>query len=537
MVVVRNVRVVRQAFAAIADGTTTMSHGRISHVSRHRRNYVSRGLFAAFAALSLTASGFAQEATNLFDCNDQCCRPGLRVPNMYGDILGNRPLPVSIATPGSQRQISGTLQAFNPNLVPGPALFVANLAPAPSSPTLNGLYVPPLTFLGQTITPVPSYTATAPIDNVLFTPAAALLENATTTADVQSLFALPGETAVFNAGTANQILRNQYNIFLVYDLVTPGSNIFVEMANPVDGGLVGRTKISTDNNPLPRDRFIFNYDYLNNTPLRFAGQDVHRFSLGFEKTFFDGRGSIELRAPFASTINPVADEAGLSGTSTEFGNLHLTLKALLFSNEHVAASTGVGISLPTADDTALRLAGQDVIRIENETTLLTPFVALLFTPNDRLFAQTWFQYGFDPQSNPVLFTNGAGGLVGVGRLTDPELMQIDFQLGYWLINNNDSSGSLRGLAPFIEVHYNKTTTGPDAVTAGPITVSDTLNNYNELNLSTGAVAQFGDNLHVTAGATFPLRNGNDRFGDYQLGLHVNWFFGGSSRANSPSIAY
>jgi hypothetical protein len=457
---------------------------------------------------------------------------------MYGDILGNRPLGVTITTPGSARQISGTLQALNPNLVPGPALFVANLAPAPSSAVLNGLYVPPLTFLGQTITPVPTYTATAPIDNVLFPATASLLENPVTTGDVQNLFAAPGETAIFNAGsTALQILRNQYNIFLVYDLIRPESQLFVEMANPVDGGLVGRTKISTDNNPLPRDRFIFNYDYLNNTPLRFAGQDVHRFSLGFEKTFFDGRGSIELRAPFASTINPIADENGLTGDSTEFGNLHLTLKALLFSNEYVAASTGVGISLPTADDTALRLAGQDVIRIENETTLLTPFAALLFTPNDRLFAQAWFQYGFDTQSNPVLFTDGVGGLVQAGRLTDPELMQIDFQIGYWLINGSNSYGSLRGLAPFFEVHYNKTTTGPDAVTAGPITVADTLNDYNELNLSTGATAQFGDNLHVTAGVTAPVRDGNDRFGDYQLGLRVNWFFGGPSRATASMGGY
>jgi len=460
---------------------------------------------------------------------------------MYGDILGNRPLTITLTipgTPGSTRQISGTLFGLNQNGANGPALFTTNLAPAPSTATLTGQYLPPLTFLGQTITPVPTYTATVPLGNVLFLPVAPLLENPTTTADVQSIFANPGETAVFNAGsTAVQILRNQYNIFLVYDLVTPGTpgvNLVVQMANPVDGGLVGRTKISTDNNPLPRDRVIFNYDYLDNTPLRADGQNVHRLCFGFEKTFFDGAASIEVRAPFASTINPVAENGVLEGSQVEFGNLHLTFKALLFSNEWAAVSTGVGVSLPTADDTALRVADNDVIRVDNETTLLTPFAALLLTPNDRLFAQAWFQYGFDTKSNPVLA--GFGGLQEIGRLTDPELMQWDFQLGYWVVNGEDSMGSLTGLAPFVELHYNKTTTNFDAVTAGPLTVVDSLNDYNELNISAGATARFGDDLHVTAGVTIPIHDGNDRFGDFQVGLRVNWFFGGANRASSSSTS-
>jgi len=494
----------------------------------------------AAAALSISASGQAQEQPVVDlsggasqGCNT-CCDVGLRTPNMYGDILGNRPLAVTVFTPGSTRQISGLVNGLNPNLISGPAIFAANLAPAPSSPTLTRVSLPPLTLLGQTLTTVPSYTATAPISNgPLFPATVALSENATTTGDVQNLFALPGETAIFNNGsTAIQVLRNQYNIFLIYDLVRPGSAVTVAMANPVDGGLIGRTKISTGNNPLPRDRLIVDYDYINDAPLRADGQDVHRLSVGFEKTFLCGRASVELRAPFASTINTTSDEGVLSGDSTEFGNLHLTFKALLFSNEHAAASAGVGVSIPTAEDTALRVAGQDVIRIENEAFLYTPFAALLLTPNDRLFAQAWFQYGYDGNSNPVLA--GFGNLQQIGRLTDPELMQIDGQLGYWISRTTTECGGTRGFAPFVEIHYNKTTSGRDSVTAGALTVTDSLNHYNELNLSAGVVAQLGDHLQVTGGATVPLRDGNDRFGDYQLGVRVNWFFGGANRA--PGMA-
>jgi len=496
----------------------------------------------AAAALSISASGQGQEqpvvdlSAGASQGCSTCCDVGLRTPNMYGDILGNRPLAVTTFTPGSSRQIFGFVNGLTTFQAPTTAIFAANLAPAPSSPVLNRVSPPPLTlsYLGQILTTVNTFTATAPITNgPLFPATVALSENATTTGDVQTLFATAGETAIFNpASLAVQVLRNQYNIFLVYDLVRPGSAITVAMANPVDGGLIGRTKISTGNNPLPRDRLIVDYDYINDAPLRADGQDVHRLSVGFEKTFLCGRASVELRAPFASTINTTSDDGVLSGDSTEFGNLHLTFKALLFSNEHAAASAGVGVSIPTADDTALRVAGQDVIRIENEAFLYTPFAALLLTPNDRLFAQAWFQYGYDGNSNPVLA--GFGNLQQIGRLTDPELMQIDGQLGYWISRTSTECGGVRGFAPFVEIHYNKTTSGRDSVTAGALTVTDSLNHYNELNLSAGVVAQLGDHLQVTGGATVPLRDGNDRFGDYQLGVRVNWFFGGVNRA--PGMA-
>jgi hypothetical protein len=76
--------------------------------------------------------------------------------------------------------------------------------------------------------------------------------------------------------------------------------------------VVGRTKIADDNSPLPRDRFIFNYDYFNNASLG-SGIDVSRISLGVEKTFLDQQASVELRIPFASTLDSTSTADGMTG--------------------------------------------------------------------------------------------------------------------------------------------------------------------------------------------------------------------------------
>src|SRR3712207_7757430 len=47
------------------------------------------------------------------------------------------------------------------------------------------------------------------------------------------------------------------------------------------------------------------------------------------------------------------------------------------------------------------LDGRDFVRIENRTILLEPYLAALWTPNDRLFSQFWVSVPFDTYGNPV----------------------------------------------------------------------------------------------------------------------------------------
>ena len=79
------------------------------------------------------------------------------------------------------------------------------------------------------------------------------------------------------------------------------------------GSVVGRMKIAENVSPLPRDRVFFNYSLFGNVPLSQGGGNVNRFSPGFEKTFFNRMTSVELRAPFAATLNSDVTVGGAGG--------------------------------------------------------------------------------------------------------------------------------------------------------------------------------------------------------------------------------
>src|SRR5262249_26577466 len=254
-----------------------------------------------------------------------------------------------------------------------------------------------------------------------------------------------------------------YDIEQTYSFVAPGRVIaqpavVLLVPSPADGNLAGRTKISDDNNPLPRDRVIVNYDYFDNPRLTAQGVPVHRFSMGFEETFLEQGASIEVRVPFASTASSDLTADGVNGGGhVEFGDVNITLKALLYGGPVLSVAAGLGIATPTADDLRVFLAdGTHLARINNDAVVLTPYFAFLLTPTDRLFFQNWYEFSFDANGNEVLANPDFTGLRGVGRLNDQGLFQVDAQLGYWLYRSAGASGCLRGLAPFLELHYNST---------------------------------------------------------------------------------
>jgi hypothetical protein len=307
------------------------------------------------------------------------------------------------------------------------------------------------------------------------------------------------------------------------------------LASPSSGGMVGRTKVADDNNPLPRDRVIFDYDFFGGVPVGPRGADVHRFSPGVEKTFFDRMASIELRLPFASTLNSTVVADGPSGYQTELGNLHLTLKALVFTSDVLNVSGGLGVSLPTATGTRARLAdGTDLVRIRNESVVLTPFIAALFTPTDELFAQAWYAVGFDAGGNPVEANAALTGLQPAGRLYDAALSQLDAQIGYWLFRAADPDALLQGLAPFVEAHYNAGLGHGSVLSSGLAQIGDS-RNFNELNLSAGVTAWIAGNFTLTVGAVVPLLQAPDRTFDYQVGIRGNWFFGPAASSRSSAL--
>jgi hypothetical protein len=447
-------------------------------------------------------------------------------PNMFGDAFSSRPL--SVTLPGATRLVGQQSFTIFPQ---GPFAFIGTsgqrqLLPRPATVSVGGTPV----FLPNGISLVNPAPAATPVGSRF-----PIVESPEITNAVGQQLASAGQIARFNPGSAAVVLVDGAGNFFgsvngLYDVFAPVTFIQTTLPNPSGGGTVGRTKVSEDNNPLPRDRLIFNADYYSAVPLISSGVAVHRYVVGFEKTFLDQNASVEVRVPFASSIDSDITADGVSGRATQIGNVHLTLKGLLYADQSLVVSSGVGLGLPTGNDVRARLSdGTDLVRIRNDAFIVTPYAAALYTPSERAFAQLWLAYGIDANGNGTDVNTNLTGLQRVGRITDQNLAQVDGQLGYWLYRAADRSAALQGLAPFLELHYNATVGKADVINAGLYQIG-TLGSLNELNLTIGTTAQIGTNFLLSAGIVMPLKNNFDRTFDYQIGVRGTLFFGPTARS-------
>lgn len=310
----------------------------------------------------------------------------------------------------------------------------------------------------------------------------------------------------------------------------------LRIPNPAAAGVVGRVKAAEDNSPLPRDRVLFNFDSFRGVPLGQTDWEVQRYQVGFEKTFLDQRVSIEARLPFAqtldSTFSPDAERS-----NTELGNLRLTLKALPWRGETFSFAGGLAMTVPTADSTVqVARDGSFILQVRNQATLVEPYIAALWTPNETFFAQVWGAYTFDPLGNPITINPALlPDRSPFGRLHEVTVLSLDAQVGFWLFRHPEAS--LRGLAPILELHYNGAVSNGTVVnTRDGSTYQSDISGLNELNVTIGLVADFANNLNLGIGAVLPMRDGQNRTFDYQIGMRLNWFFGPTARARDYPAA-
>ncbi|MFO0851359.1 MAG: hypothetical protein U0871_22800 [Gemmataceae bacterium] len=342
--------------------------------------------------------------------------------------------------------------------------------------------------------------------------------------------AVPGSPVPFQPPPAEAAAQAVDVGTLQYMALLTGS---VTVPLPGASSVVGRVKLSEDNNPIPLDRFIFNYDYFNNVPFTDNGIGVNRFQFGIEKTFLDGRASVEFRLPFAGTLNSTTTQS-LETTNTELGNVRFAFKYLWARGQYAALSSGLGVTLPTANDTTVNsVDGSLLYHLKNESVQLEPFVALLLTPNDRLFGQSWASVNFDAGGGQLTWNQQVFGGSGSARIWDVPVLALDNQIGYWVVKRD--FGTVRGLAPFLELHWNY------AIAQDQINreLNDSLGNQglrvqtignSELNLTAGVTTQIGNNLRITLGGTAPMFQQPNRTFDGQFGLRVNYFFGRTAAA-------
>ncbi|MBI3416771.1 MAG: hypothetical protein HY043_15890, partial [Verrucomicrobia bacterium] len=207
-------------------------------------------------------------------------------------------------------------------------------------------------------------------------------------------------------------------------------------------------KIAENESPIPLDRVFASYNFYNHI----AGDldTLHRWGVGGEKTFLDGRASFGLRLPF---YRFTMDEGG---SKSGVGDLTMILKYALLDRPAGVLSAGLAVTAPTSDADIIWLP--DGRRVHS--TLWQPYVGYVWR------REAWFVQGFSSVMLPadaadvkVLFND-----VGVGRRFECDL------------------GLLRAIVPAVEVHVNTP-----------------LNHRGG-----GSNPRFRDSVDVTGGMTFEL---------------------------------
>lgn len=316
-------------------------------------------------------------------------------------------------------------------------------------------------------------------------------------------------------------------------VIVPNSLPPVAVDVPLAGG-GRRAKISENEKALPMDRMFFMYNhfadaYSADPNLLTPGSqnyDLDRYTLGVEKTFFDGRTSLQARMPLSSRF--VFNDGFTEVMGGEVGNLAITLKALLFEDddETLAVGGGLTIDTPTGSDVDVQFAGNRYY-IENGAVHLMPFLTALIHPDDNWFVQTSLQVDAAASGNPVIVIDGQRRTNRVGILTDQTLLYADLSVGRWLYRN-DESDYFRGLAGVVELHYTTSMQDTDEVRfptfANLNTLSNPGNRFDFLNFTVGVHLQLDELTNVRVGGVFPLRDGFDRPFESEVQVSVNRFY-------------
>ena len=319
--------------------------------------------------------------------------------------------------------------------------------------------------------------------------------------------------------------------------------LFVLLPSPGSGGGIGRQKFVENTSILPRDRVFLNYSGFTNVPLTVKGENVHRYVPGYEMSFFEQKMSAEVRLPFAATLDHDIKADGSTDTNVvEFGNVVTTLKALVAKSCNSAVAVGVSATFPTASDITVHDAfGNEFLALENTSVHVLPFIGANHV-NGRWFANGVVQADIDTSGNRVLARNDVTGtLQEVDELHDSAFLYTSASLGYWVYQNGsqttmfecDGSKQIKrtvyasdtwitGLAPFAEVHWNRSLEPGEPVDVGNNITVKSFNHFSLTNLVLGGVMRFGTGGTLSVGWSTPIIGDDDRQFDSEVRVAVDW---------------
>ena len=293
---------------------------------------------------------------------------------------------------------------------------------------------------------------------------------------------------------------------------------------PTAGGS-RRIKISDNNHALPTDRVFFMYNHFHNAlnttvgPAPPGNKSVDRYTIGLEKTFWDGDASAEVRMPFTGTYH-VGGPALPTVEGGNVGNLALILKFALLRWDDAVLSAGMGIDMPTGSDLTVDLRPRGLL-LENESTHLLPYVGASMTPTERSFCHIFAQLDLATSGNSLTFFDPVGAPTPLGVLNEQNLLYFDVGGGFWLYQNPDAR-FCTGLAVVSELHLTSTIQDADKLNVPGVGVFGNQNNRQDSsNATIGVHLQMGPRSTFHVGGVLPLRTGADQGFDSEIQAAFN----------------
>lgn len=160
-----------------------------------------------------------------------------------------------------------------------------------------------------------------------------------------------------------------------------------ESARPIDRVFLGYSYM--DSFYIVRSQLLFADQPLNKTTI-IPGFNLSRFDAGFEKTFFDGRASIYVRAPFLNATNNISGQA-LNGLGDVNGGVKYVLLEDAASRNLVTA--GFTAAAPTGHDVQYPVAVKNITITTNANKVSTlsfnPATQVSFSTINPTFLQPW----------------------------------------------------------------------------------------------------------------------------------------------------
>jgi hypothetical protein len=288
---------------------------------------------------------------------------------------------------------------------------------------------------------------------------------------------------------------------------------------PSPGVAVRRIKLSENFSPEVRDRCFASYNFFNDA---YGGLgDVSRYTLGAEKILVDRLISVEARMLMAGTYGSTQVLELPESRDFELGNAAFIGKGVLLRGERCLWSGGLGVTIPSADDTRVRRGGQDILKIKNRSVHLLPFTAVLLKASQDTFLQAYMQLDVAASGDPLYGNLSGGPLPKLGVFTDSTLMHLDFALNH-VLHRSRTRSLVRQVIANTELHYTGSLQESDFVTSNGLTYTNLTRYFNVLNATAGFHFVLCNNLVVTPAMSIPLRDGLDEQYDYEAIVQVNY---------------